>query len=374
MTPVTEHRDLVGLVVTPGMTTLALDLDGRDRPRVEQVEVRLHELLRRAERLAGDTGDPELAESVKGDVARIRTRFGEGFDRSTTHGVIFSSCSACGLFEVREFPVAVRDQVRVGPRPFLLALEAAEAACAPVVVVLADRERARLFELRGDVLTEVQDLFEWVPPRVESGGWAAARGQRHSDTVAHRHLQHAAQAASRLLDRHPGCGLLLGGPQRARLDLEELLDPQARRHPIGHVSVRLTAADNEVREAVVSAAAELAARDPAIDRVVESLRTGRRAFAGLEATLDSLAVGDVETLLIERNFTAPGARCAQCGALATPRVDCVRCGAALIPEDDITEAVIDGALTLGATVHVVTPGALGAWPAIAGLRHHAREA
>jgi peptide subunit release factor 1 (eRF1) len=214
------------------MTSLALDVDGRDRPRQEHWDLRLRALLREAEHVAAASGDPAIVASVAGDVARIRQRADQGFDRTTTRGVVAYACSAEDRFTVYEFPVAVRDQVRVGSRPFLLPLEAARESCVRFVAVLADRRRARVFELTGDTLTEVEDLFEWVPPRVESGGWAQARGQRHSDALARRHLEHAAMAVRRLLlDGEPAQGLLIGGPERARHELERLLEPETRAHP-----------------------------------------------------------------------------------------------------------------------------------------------
>jgi peptide subunit release factor 1 (eRF1) len=238
------------------------------------------------------------------------------------------------------------------------------------LIVLADRQRARVFELADDHLREVEDAFDPVPPRVESGGWAAARGQRHSDTVAHRHLERTADIVRRRLAAAPDAGLLVGGPERARLDLESLLGAEVRHRPNARVSVRVTAGLEEVRAAAHRAVRGFEPHPAVLDRISRSTGRSGRGFAGLHDALDALAERGVDVLLVARGLTAPGARCGRCGALSAQLGACGRCGAATEPVDDVVTAAVEGALTTGARVQVVEPEEVADLGGIAGLARH----
>jgi peptide subunit release factor 1 (eRF1) len=370
-----DLNELARIAAPHGMLSLALDVDGRDHPLRHDWETRLQTLLRTARQLAAASGDPVLVDSIGADADRILRSAAEDIDRSVTRGVVWYSDSQADLFRCYRFPVAVRDQVRVAATPFLLPLEAAREASRRWIVALADRQRARLFALTGDHLEELEDFFEPVPPRVESGGWAAARGQRHSDVVAHRHLEHTAEAVRRHLDAAAAAGLLIAGPERARLDLQSLLAVERRHHPVGRASVRVTAGLDEIRDAARRAAAAVSPHLAVLERIRRSTGPEGRGFVGLAAALAALGDGSVDTLLVSRTASAPGARCTACGRLSEPATTCARCGGAAVAVDDVVEAAIDEALAIDAHVHLIEPHHLAQPDGIAGLaRHVARHA
>jgi Bacterial archaeo-eukaryotic release factor family 10 len=364
-----EIRTLAGSTPAPAVTTLALNVDGRERPRRSDWEPHLAALVRRAEDLARATGDPAIVDSVAGDLKAIDERANEGFDRSTTRGVVFYGCSASGMLRTVELPVAVRDQVRVGRTPFVFPLHSARRICDRFVVVLVDRRHTRIFDLEGDTLTEVEDLYEAVPPRVESGGWAQARGQRHSDTLAGRHYDHSADRVRDRLGQLPGAGLLVGGPQRARLQLERRLEAAIAERPSAQVSVRLTAGNAALRTAAL-AASRRACRDVDLTGLADDLGPTGRAFAGIAATLAEIGLGNVDTLIVSHALVAPGARCPSCAALHLPAPACPRCGGASEPVDDLVESIIDAALAQAATIHVSEPEPLEAFGGFLGRKRY----
>lgn len=345
-------RELAARRGAPVITSLYLDVDGRRYPRVSDYEPHVDHLLRSArERAAGL--DDEARQSVEADLVRIEARLREGFDRSRTRGVALFA--GRDLFEVVEVPRPVRNQIVLNQAPAVRQLEFLLEEYPRVIVVLVDRQRARLFRFELGELVERHELFDPVPPRadgVDDGGLLASHVQRHSDELARRHLRHAAEALFGELEDWVADQVFLGGPREAVAEFEELLHPYVAEKVAARLSVSVQAGVEDVRAATLEAEQEAERRREAalLVRLRDAVGAGAGGVAGLGETLRAVYERRVDTLVVSQGYEAPGWRCSACGLLAVEGSTCGVCSAVMEKVEDVVGEAVDAALTGGAKV------------------------
>jgi peptide chain release factor subunit 1 len=331
------------------VTTCYLDVDGRRYLRQQDFQHELDALLREARVVANGES------SVVQDLLRIESYVKGGLDRSTTRGLAIFACSAHDLWKVIPLPVPVQNRVVVNHAPAVGQLESVLEDYERFGVLLADRQRARVFVFELGELIDRSELFEQLPRDYDLRG-EKERGdtQHHVEALAHQHLRHAADVAWRVYQEHGFEHLAVGAPDEIAKELESLLHPYLRDRLCGRIPVPVTASPDEVRTAALELEARIERlREAAVvDRLREAVATGRRGVAGLDTVLDALGDRRVERLLVSQGYAEAGWRCKGCSRLARVGRLCSRCGGAMEPVGDIVEEAVEDALSQSVRVEI----------------------
>ncbi len=341
-------RELAGIRgESAPITSCYLDVDGRRLTRHQDVEQELDTMLRDARQRANGH------RSVHDDLAKIEAYVRAGIDRSETRGLAFFACAASDLWEVIELPVPVRSQVVINHAPAVGQLESVVQEHEPIGVLLADKQRARLFVFEMGRLVERSELLDELPRDNDVRGMKE-RGtpESHVEELAHQHLRHAARAAFDLWQAHPFAHLAVGAPDAIGSELEAALHPYLRERLCGRIHVPVGASHGEVLAAAEAIEADVEREREAalVAKLKEAAATGRRGVAGLTDTLAALSEPRVERLLVSKGFAQEGWRCPETGALAS--VGPTRNGVTMQRVDDVVEDAIEEALTQGVPVTI----------------------
>jgi hypothetical protein len=143
-------------------------------------------------------------------------------------------CSPAGLLRLWRLPPEIETELRIGSRLHLAPVRRLLQLHPPALVVVADKERVRIFT---SVLTEVEELAEEVGEPVDrhrQGGWSATSYQRREDLHARSNLKVAGELLSRA-DRNFFQRIYLAGPPEARAELRRLLPRDAARRVAGEL-------------------------------------------------------------------------------------------------------------------------------------------
>lgn len=220
-----------------------------------------------------------------------------------------------GLVHHEALPVPMPNLVRwedgIRAGPYIRGLKRLR----PIAVVIADRRRARLFDLVGGELTEQEalqaehDLTDLPEPGVRRGGGrTGVRGETASDQ-ARRVLEESAErmwkgAVERLteLAGHDGF-VVVGGTPEAVARIEPLLPARLAERSQPAPSLHLDMSKSEVREAVSGMAGALNQRyqEELVHEVVDQARSGGKGVLGRDATVLALREMRVDTLLLSRS-------------------------------------------------------------------------
>ncbi|MFN2506695.1 MAG: hypothetical protein ABR540_21195 [Acidimicrobiales bacterium] len=355
-------RDLAGYTGTAApVTSLYLDVDGRRYLRSRDLEPHLDALLREGRARTSSNGLSKAAiASVEADLSRMADHVRGMLHRSNTRGLALFSCTADGLWRVVELTVPVRNRVVINHTPYVRELEAVVARHERFAVLLADRQRARLFQFALGALVEKTELMDHLPRHEDDGG-DLTRDQVAGQVAAatHRHLRRAAQVAFDVFREQGFDHLVLGAPDEVSGALERELHPYLKERIAARLSVAVNASEEEVCQAALEVEAEIERnRDAAlVTRLRDAVGSGRGGAAGLEAVLFALVARRVETLLLSEGFEAPGWRCRSCGFVGVRGPACPVCETAMDQVDDVVEEAIEEALAQSCRVAVCADNA-----------------
>jgi peptide subunit release factor 1 (eRF1) len=245
----------------------------------------------------------EEIDALQADVARVESFLANEFS-TATQGLAVFACGPRELFETVESGAPFETQISFGPRPELYQLARQVDDLETAVVAVVDTNTARLFVVRTGFMNEVggpdqKDNSEYHKTRV--GGWSQNRYQRHIQNNREEFARTTAEAIEQLVKREGATHLIVAGNEVAvpllkdalSKPMTELLHEETLRIPI-------RAGGDAVQSEVLPILTQLESeQDHSVaDRLVEGVRGGGLALAGVKRTRQALEIGQVDTLVI----------------------------------------------------------------------------
>jgi peptide subunit release factor 1 (eRF1) len=286
-------------------------------------------------------------DGARADLDRILRQSGE-WRSNKTHGKAVFACAAQDIWREYDVPASLPSTQLFVDRRFHLKPIAHLLGALPLVgVVLVDRHRARIFDLRLGELTEREDLFHPLARRGRSDGFAGYDGghaQRRAEDEARQHFKNLGESLKAWLEKGVFEKWILAC-QDAQLSL---LEPQLHSYvsqaligrfhaDVGHIS----------RDGIRSHAQQIAEcwqsdrRRELVEQALSQARSNRRGVTGLRRVLRSLELGEVQTLLMGENLQAHAVECSGCGHIDAHLVSsCPVCGRATREVVDVSEAIL----------------------------------
>jgi len=309
------------------------------------------DLIRTALREAENNGKNG---STRMDLEKISGMVDPAHGNSGKAKAIFA-CSEMGFWREFDIPAQLlKPKVAVSHRfhlkPLAAVLDGEQRAC----VLLADRTKARVFELVNDEITEKEDFVNELTRRGKSDGYSgydAGHAERKVMNETAHHFKLVAERIEQYFERG-GCDrLLIGCRDDVWSEIEPHLQSMARQHLAGRFRIdSKVATPEQVKHMAREKLSEYRANmkhDLVRDIVGEAHRNGRGAI-GLRRVLRSLEQGEVLTLLLGSSFHAPGVKCYHCGHMdlhVTPT--CAVCGKENTELEDIGDAIVGHAIRTG---------------------------
>lgn len=278
--------------------------------------------------------------SVSDDLERVQNLVAEELV-SSSGGLAVFACSAAGLWKVFHLPDKVKPLLALDHTTHLKQLIRSLARYQRYCTILIGKGRSRVFLVDTDGVEEPFDVFTDVPGRHDEGGWAQARYQRHHDDRVMHHLKETGEEILTLLKDEEFDGLFVCGTDDVVSEFVEYLHPYLKERLIGSCAMEMTSSAAEVRQSILSAAGELlrARHADAVEKLRAEVHSGNLGAAGLEDTIHALQKGQVLSLLVTEDFSAPGHRCTSCGQLSLIS-PCPFCGGETEPVQDIAEEMV----------------------------------
>jgi peptide subunit release factor 1 (eRF1) len=235
-------------------------------------------------------------------------------------------------------------------KPLVALLDRVQHAC----VVLADRTKARIFQINGDDVVEKQDFFNSLTRRGRSdgfGGFDAGHAERHQMNEAMQHFKAVADNIERYFEPGTCERLLIGCHDDIWPEIESQLRSHARQRLVGHFRIDAkTATPDQVKQMAHQKLAEYEAgvKQGLIRDVIGEAHRNSRGAIGLRRVLRSLETGEVQTLLLASNFQAPGVKCYNCGHMDLHDAPaCAVCGKENTRLEDIGDGIVGRAIRDG---------------------------
>ena len=304
----------------------------------------IKDLAREAMRTLESKG---MRDCAKADIERVVRLSGE-LRSNGTHGRAVFACAAKDLWREYELPAILPGTQLFVDRHFHLKPLARLLGASPLLgVVLVDRHRARIFDLRLGELTERDDLFHPLPRRGRSDGFAGYDGghaQRRVEDDVRQHFKNVAEMLKELLDKGIVEKWILACQDSHFSLFEPQLHPYVSQALIGRFHADLAhATRDEVRTHAQQIVDQWQGdrRREKVSQVLTQARSNARGVTGLRRVLRSLELGEVQTLLVGENLQAHAVECSGCGHIDAHLVSyCPVCGRATQEIVDVGEAIL----------------------------------
>lgn len=249
----------------------------------------------------------------------------------------------------REFdlpPELPATQLFVNRRFHLKPLAALLGAQPRLGVLLLDRRRARIFDLRLDQLTERADLFHVLSRRGKSdgfGGYDGGHAERRVEDETLHHFKDVAALLKTQAEKGMWEKLIVGCQDKTWHDFQAHLHPLVEQRLLGHFTADMSGTDDEIRQRATRVLHQAQSRraHELVDEVLSQAKSHRRGVTGLRRVLRALQVGEVQTLLMSERYHARAVECTKCGYIDSHLVrHCPACGHATRELEDVGDALV----------------------------------
>jgi hypothetical protein len=306
----------------------------------------LHSLEDRSKEAKGKE-DKGRKDCARADLDRI-LHLTDELRSNGTHAKAVFACASRNIWREYDLPSSLSDTQLFVDRHFHLKPIAHLLGASPLLgVVLVDRHRARIFDLRLGELTEREDLFHTQIRRGRSDGFAGYDGghaQRRVEDETRQHFKHVAEVLKDLLEKGVFEKWILACPDTHFSLLEPQLHSYVSQALIGRFHADLAHVTRDEIRAHALPIVERWQNDRRRELVGQTLslaRSNGRGVTGLRRVLRSLELGEIQTLLLGENLQAHAIECSGCGHIDAHLVSfCPICGRATQEIVDVGEAIL----------------------------------
>ena len=295
----------------------------------------------------GREREKDRSESARADIERI-VRLSQNLRGNSVHAKAVFACSAQGFWREYDLPAQLSGTQLLVDRHFHLKPLAHLLGASPSLgVVLVDRHRARLFELRLGELNELEGFFHPLSRRGRSDGFAGYDGghaERRVADEARQHYKFVADFFKDALEKGMFDKWILGCQEIHWSQFAPQLHSYASQKLLGRFSAEVAhVSRDEIRTQAERIFADWQQRrcSEALHETLSQARSNGRGVTGLRRVLRSLEMGEIQTLLIGDNYVAQAVECTGCGHLDAHLVSfCPACGRETREVVDVAEAIL----------------------------------
>lgn len=313
------------------------------------------------ERLDSLMPERSARRAVERDLTKILEYVGHSSDLPAARGVAIFASTPLKLFAAVPLPQVYHTRLALDRAPQLEELIATEQEFGRLLMVVADRVHARLFDVTAFEAVELPCSRsagmrggKYHGDRQGSPGWGEADYHNRIREEEHRHYDLVARELAARERERPARDIILAGPGTVPTTLLRFLSSALADRVTG--TVRLN--PPEVTPAAVYRAALDVRRkrervaERTLATAVEQGLTAGWTVNGIEPTLGALAKGQVRVLLVRADTHRQGYRCAASGRLAASKAECSGEGEPM-PVPDLVSDAIQEALRQHVSVTVI---------------------
>ncbi|MFQ6617559.1 MAG: hypothetical protein ACE5QV_02615 [Fidelibacterota bacterium] len=299
--------------------------------------------------------------SVEMDFKRLQKFISEEYDDRDKRGIAVFTCYKKGLWKVFYLPVPVGNELIVNHNPYIKPLSSILSEYRNYAVVLVDRAKARIFEVKMNRFEDYFHIVDDVPDQVKESGWGGYKERRIERHIMQHVTDHLKKVGTKLMElfkEREFNWLIIGGRREIISTFENLLHSYLKERIIGRIVVEPDAPIEDVFEKVrkLEIEARIIYERRLVKNLIDRVHDSRKAVDGILACLNFLYQGQVDTLVIKKGYGKKGVSCIKCGYLGLEISDrCPICGSnSLEKVPDVVDEAITLAYRQGCKVEHVT--------------------
>jgi len=214
-------------------------------------------------------------------------------------------------------------------------------------LVLVNSNYAKIFSISLGKVEQEKNLSADIINKHKKGGWSQARFQRLRKGAIHTFFSEVGESLEKIADKQ----IVLAGPGQAKLQLRDMLSKNLKERIADVIDVSIDDEKELLKESIhlISELEEQKSRGAVQQLKEEILKDGLAAY-GFDDTLGAVKNGQVELLIIEKDYKLKGRICEHCQLLKVGSVkNCPNCGGST-SQVDVIEEILEFGKRTGAEI------------------------
>ncbi len=319
--------------------SLYLNLDQKNNS-TEKINIKLKNLLTKVE-----------DELTAGQIDKIKKQVPKSII-NRARGVVFFVGKADDKWFFYEFKKPMASAVFVEHNLHLAPLQKLIDEHERYAVMVADKEKTKIFVVYMGEIEEMRNISEYFPGRHAQGGWSQKRYQGHVDEHSTHNLKNFIAALYSIWKEKRFDRLILGGTDEIIAQLKENLPIELKNVIAGDFKIELFKSTQKIldKALVIAEQAEREKEKELIMKLENNLGDGNKAVSGVRDVLDNLNNKKVLQLIVHAKMEHKGYYCMACDLLLLEK-NCSCGGEAM--EVDLMDEMVQKALDQNAEVQFV---------------------
>jgi len=205
-------------------------------------------------------------------------------------------------------------------------------------LVLLNTNQAKIFSVSLGQAKQQKNLSSDIMKKHKKGGWSQARFNRLRRGAIHDFYLEVKDYLEKIADEQ----IVIAGPGTAKIQFRDILPKNLQNRILDTIDIDIDDEQKLLKESIhlVSEHEKMESRE-AVEHLKKEILKDGLAVYGFDDTLTAAKNGQVDLLIIEKDYKLKGCLCEHCQILkAGPIKDCPVCGGP-ITEADIIEEILE---------------------------------
>ncbi len=274
------------------------------------------------------------------------------------------------LFKITSLPITINNALVVDSSPYIRPLARIVDEWESFSLVLLNSNQAKIFSIELGRAEQQKKLSSDIMNKHKKGGWSQARFQRIRKGAIHDFLTEV----SDYLEKMDEDQIVIAGPGTAKMQFKDILPKHTKEKIVDIIDVDMNNEHEIIKQSlnIISDKEELKSQN-AVEQLKQEILKNGLAVYGFEDTLKAAQIGQIDVLIVEKDFHLKGCLCEHCQILKSgPIKDCPVCGNSTT-EADVIEEIIEYAERTDATIEFTSDKEISNLGHIGGLLRYKLE-
>ncbi len=271
----------------------------------------------------------------------------DNHQREKVKGIaLFYRAGSKPFFKLLQFNVPLRNQISIGPAPYVFNLIELKDVYDRFVVLISTETSARICEVNLGEITK-QVLMERSAMRKKPlKEWSQMHYQHHRKNLEDKFVEEKIRVLDKLMSRGGYSYLILAGEPHMTSYIKQKLPPHLKEKLIDIISASERDEINDIVRATLSTFVKYEAQESldTTDLLLQEIHSHGMAVSGPVASLQALKTGQADLLVLSKDYKInPGWCCKDCGNIGSEWPGnniCPACGHKALKKIDLVEELV----------------------------------
>jgi len=234
-------------------------------------------------------------------------------------------------------PQALMNSFTVDSSPYIRPLARLLDEYESFTLLLLNSNEATIYSVSLGKAEQKKNLSEDIINRHKKGGWSQARFSRRRKGAIKDFFKEVEEALSKTVEEN----IIVAGPGVEKINFKNSLQPNIKSKIVDVLDIDIDEQEKLFDESIEKIADFKKQKDhQLIERLKKEILTDGLAVYGFEQTLQAAQRGQIDVLLVEKDYKLKGCLCEHCQLLKSgPIQECPICGGPTTEADTIEEII-----------------------------------